>query len=179
MPELTHSLPPLTPAQLEEAEASLGIHLPATYRQFLLQHNGGRLQNWHFCYDAELAPDGFLPEEDSIEIETFFGIGSNGSATEPGNLLEKARACHQALAITGKFLPDNWIWIGQTVHDDELMLAVAGPDAGCLYLLYARDEYFADDFNSFFDAKGRLEYPEDLMISRDIQRFLNSAVQGS
>ena len=172
MIELQHPLPPLDAEQFARAEAELSCSLPESYRRFLLQSNGGLVSGWYFSYDPDLAPEGFLPAEDGIEIAEFFGIGEG----QPGNLLVKAKACHRELASAGKQLPENWIWIARSVHDDELFLAVSGRDAGSLYLLFARDEYFAEDFNELFDAKGRLEEPADLLISRDFQRFLHGAV---
>ncbi|HEY9841984.1 MAG: SMI1/KNR4 family protein [Candidatus Sericytochromatia bacterium] len=173
MLEFQHPLSPLDAGQLALTEAELDCSLPESYRSFLLQNNGGLVSGWYFSYDPDLAPEGFLPAEDGIEVAEFFGIGEG----QPGNLLTQARACHRELAKMGKHLPENWIWIARTVHDDELFLAVSGRDTGNLYLLFARDEYFAEDFNELFDAKGRLEEPADLLISRDFQRFLHGAVQ--
>lgn len=170
MPEAAKGL---SASSLAEAEATLG-ELPPAYRQFLLAHNGLK-PSGGFCYDSDLAPEGFSPTEDAIEVDVLFGVGASSQAQGTGDLLIQARACHQALAKDGKTLPAEWICVGRTIDDDELFLALSGPDAGCVYLLYARDEYFADDFAELFDAQGSLAYPEDLMLSRDFQRFLHSA----
>lgn len=164
----------LSHAALSAAESALGGELPPGYRQFLLAHNGLK-PSGGFCYDPDLAPEGFSPTEDAIEVAVFYGVGADSQARGTGDLLTQAKACHQALAREGKSLPAEWIRIGRTIDDDELFLALGGPDAGSVYLLYARDEYFAEDFAELFDAKGHLACPADLMLSRDFQRFLHSA----
>lgn len=166
------SLPALNEAALAAAEASLGTPLPESYRQFLLAHNGGLLEGMAFGYDPDLAPPGYDPGEDGIEVSELFGLGVGGP---PGNLLSQAKSLHLSLGAEGKHLPADWIWIGRTAHEDELFLSTSGKTAGAVYLLYARDEYFEEDFAELFDAKGKLAYPEDLMLSKNFSRFMASA----
>ncbi len=173
--KLSHSLTALNEAALQQAEASLGLNFPESYRQFLLNSNGGRLEDWRFGYDPDLAPEGYSFEEDAIEVSEFFGIGESTPSQQVANLLTQAKACHHALAAQGKHLPESWIWIARTADDDELFLSLSGPEAGSIYLLHARDEFFEEDFDELFDSKGQLEYPEDLKLSSDFQRFMHSA----
>lgn len=164
------SLPAVSDADLDAAAASLGQPLPESYRRFLLAHNGGRLEGWAFGYDPDLAPPGYDPAEDGIELSELFGIGDAASA-HPANLLIQAKALHQSLATEGKQLPADWIWIGRTAHEDEIFLSTSGKHAGSVYLLYARDEYFEEDFAELFDKQGKLAEPDDLMLSKDFGRF--------
>jgi cell wall assembly regulator SMI1 len=41
-PQIRDIEPPVSAAQLKAAEHALGVRLPAAYRAFLLQHNGGQ-----------------------------------------------------------------------------------------------------------------------------------------
>lgn len=176
--KLEHSLPALTEAALTSAESRLGCSLPESYRRFLRLHNGGFLNGWRFGYDPDLAPEGYSFAEDAIEISEFFALGESEDSKplkQPASLFTQAKACHTALAKSGKKLPDNWLWIARTSDEDEIFLSVAGADAGSVYLLHARDEFFAEDFDELFNAKGQLEFPEDLQIAADFQRFLSSA----
>ncbi|PKL80363.1 MAG: hypothetical protein CVV27_00530 [Candidatus Melainabacteria bacterium HGW-Melainabacteria-1] len=172
---LINAQPPLDAEALAKAEARLGVSLPESYRRLLRQHNGARLTGYAFGYDPDLAPQGYDPSQDGIEVSELFGIGV--AQAGPGNLLDLGWACHQLLAESGRHLPPEWIWIGRTEHDDELFLAVEGPLSGAVFLLYARDEFFEEDFEALFDAQGRLAFPEELMISHDIARFWHGAVR--
>lgn len=157
---------PLDSDRLAAFEAEVGP-LPAGYRTFLTHSNGGRATEMVCQYDSELCPDDYDPAFDGLEINEFFGLGTGERPLE-----NQARALHRQLAQENKQLPPEWIWIGSTVHDDALMLAISGAEAGAVFLLFACDEFFSEDFDALF-VRGRLE-TEDLLVSKDFTRFLHS-----
>ena len=55
--------PPITEADIDELEQTLGVELPASYRAFLLRYNGGRP-----------IPDGFGDDRFGSLMDSFFSV---------------------------------------------------------------------------------------------------------
>ena len=47
---------PLAPERLAQAEAAMGVTLPAGYREFMLEHNGGEPSKTDFVFAEETGP---------------------------------------------------------------------------------------------------------------------------
>lgn len=112
---MTTTAPPVNEKQVAELEAKAGVSLPAPYREFLLEHNGG------------------VPGRDRFEtrdgkVSSFVSKFAAISDTEEDNLLDEIRGITQAGQI-----PPNLIPIAVDPAEDRIVLSVSGPDVGSVY----------------------------------------------
>ena len=110
------AFPPTDEAAVREYEALIGHSLPADYREFLLNTNGGK-----------------QPEPESFRVETgeksmmsvFFPIGRRGTFYDLGG---------QFLTMRDE-LPGGVIPIGQDIGGNPICLAISGEDAGAVLFM--------------------------------------------
>src|SRR6185436_8431089 len=73
---------PLSPERLAAAERTMGVTFPAGYREFMLEHNGGKPSKRDFVFVEEKGPytdssvRGFYPIEDSgrLDLESKYKV---------------------------------------------------------------------------------------------------------
>jgi len=100
--------PLITDQDIKSFEKTIGGRLPASYRRFLLTHNGGRPEP-HFSKETPLA--------------AFYGIKAQEKYND---LLANYRRMH-------KWLPKEVIPIGGDVFGDKVCLAIKGKNRGKIY----------------------------------------------
>jgi len=72
-----NAYPPITPSALDAVEHRIGRPIPAAYRRFLLEHNGGWPEPGDFCItwaderQEQISVEWFLPvdTQDAIDLE--------------------------------------------------------------------------------------------------------------
>ncbi len=114
---LRRSLPPVSEAELNAVEKSLGVKFPKPYRDFLLTCNGG-----------EPVPDGFCRPEDkepSAYVQEFYEI----SDEEGCSLVEFFRSFKQG----HNWLPKSLMPIANDPGGSLICLSVSGKDKGSVY----------------------------------------------
>ncbi|MCP9488803.1 MAG: SMI1/KNR4 family protein [Solirubrobacteraceae bacterium MAG38_C4-C5] len=140
-PSFEEAAPPASEEQIVAAERELGVRLPAAYRAFLAEHNGGYLDPAHFDHEVlverlfSAGPTQVEELEDLVSVRrTYSGPGSDHDlpafllpvAGDPfGNLV-----CLSVESDTGESIVHLW--------DHE----VADPDAAHRSLGVAFDEFF-------------------------------------
>jgi hypothetical protein len=108
----------LTDSQINAAEKDLGRALPAEYRQFLLQYNGGRPE-----------PSDFVivdPRRGTTQIGTvryFLGI----------NTPEETENLDYVLGVFSDRMPSRIFPIARDPGGNFIVISSAGPDAGKVY----------------------------------------------
>jgi SMI1 / KNR4 family (SUKH-1) len=134
--------PPVQDVDLKKIEFRLGYPLPPEYRNFILQHNGGRP-----------VPHRFSTKDGKIEsgVKTFFPVADAGD-----NLLSEI----DDITLTGT-IPRNLFPIAIDPIENRLLLSGAGDDAGSVYYWswdeepddatcsYRYMRKIADDFDDF------------------------------
>ena len=115
--------PPCDLAQLEAFERTLpGGKLPADYRDFLLQWNGGDFKAF-----AAIA---FPLKDDWLEDDCGYVSGLAGLFNEENGL--DLRLCSNAYGFRAA-VPESYISIGDYGSWDQLCIAVDGADTGAIY----------------------------------------------
>lgn len=137
--------PPISEADVSAVERRLGIVFPAEYRDFLLTHNGGEVEplRFSFVYD-----DG---EPGDAEVTSFQSIGVEDGLNDLEGTVFFQR---DELDLPNHLIPIAFC------DEDEILLAVAGDDAGKVYLWYIIESGFdgshfqrvADSFQQFLKA---------------------------
>jgi cell wall assembly regulator SMI1 len=138
------AFPGASPEQIESVEAELGVELPADYRRFLQQHNGGDLE------------DNFLPPDADASARYLYSAGPN----DDDEIYDLATAA-------GFYAPDSpsdpeidpdYLPIGEDDGGNVICLKVRGEDRGAVYF-WAHDAFagtdpftrLADGFAEFFE----------------------------
>lgn len=120
LPEFFESYDPADAASLARFEAKLGQPLPDAYRRFLTEVNGGRPE-----------PAFFRASSGRVhELPIWYGLDET-VGEGPHNLMLRHRV--------GQLLfraPDSWICIARSWDGNLVFLALAGDDAGHLYLWF-------------------------------------------
>lgn len=151
MVRITDACTPVTESDIQAFETHLNARLPEEYRQFLMQHNGGKPEPR--CFPVDI--DGF-PNEDCI---TYFLCLSD---TEQDSL-------SKTLKIYRNRIPANLLPIALPVAVDLVCLSISGDDYGTVYFWdhnWEVTEYEPDYTNVHFVAHSFNEllnnlYPED------------------
>ncbi|MCC2672075.1 MAG: cell-wall [Armatimonadetes bacterium] len=132
-------------AEIAAFEGRCGFRLPADYRRFLLEQNGGERA-------AVLDPDAALMLDGCPRRHRFFSLGAAGvpitadvvdlghEAAEgwPELLLDLEAWVHWGRAAD---YPPELLPIAQVYHGELLLLRLAGEDAGAVYFAYDPDGY--------------------------------------
>jgi hypothetical protein len=111
--EFTPLFPPIHESDIEALEKQLQVRLPASYRNFLLEHNGG-----------ELSPNVFLisEREGNDNLRYLFGIGDDEDYSISGYM-----------EIYSGRIPDNFLAIGADDLGNLVCLSIKGDDVGKIY----------------------------------------------
>ncbi|MBA3856022.1 MAG: hypothetical protein C0507_03845 [Cyanobacteria bacterium PR.3.49] len=119
--KIKNSQTKLTAAEIEQLESHTCISLPADYKAFLLEHNGG-----------EPDPSDFVTRDGKVEsfVSCFLPI----SNLVEDNLLEEIEGISQAGQI-----PSNLIPIAIAAPDNRIVIAFKGKERGKVYY-WAWDE---------------------------------------
>lgn len=128
----TDRFPQPTAAEIAELEGRLGVELPADYREFLLQYNGGNFNE----------PD-IVPPEDDCPLDCLNCLWGIGATHESAEL-----ASPDKLVIFDDNFPCQILPIGYTLMGNMIILITHPEDNGCIALKKA----FSDD--TFFLAEG-------------------------
>ena len=146
------SFGPVTAAEIAVLERMLSIKLPAAYKDFLEQYNGGAIRPNSFRYmDVDSQQLGW--------IDSLYGIAEEANRY---SLLKNWKICR-------KNLPDRMIPIGEDGVGNYICISVAGSDIGKVYYMLHEwppedeDNLFliADDFNAFLESLFENEGLED------------------
>jgi cell wall assembly regulator SMI1 len=114
MPRFNTPNPVASESALRDFEATIGSELPADYREFLLQHNGGQPEDGVFS----------VPSWGTSVVQEFFGLG----ITRPGSSIEAA------LESVEEVLPEGVIPIGCEPGGVFLCIDLLGSKRGHIYL---------------------------------------------
>jgi len=127
---MTHIAPEISEEDLRLLEAEIPVTLPQDYRQFLLEHNGGRPE-----------PDSYplqgLAKNPYGAIQLFFGIGN---PVETSSILWNYRV------MEGR-IPPNLFPIACDNSGDLLCLSLYGDDAGSVVFW----DYYAEHYPPTYD----------------------------
>src|SRR5215475_2414181 len=111
---------PLAPGRLAQAETRMGVSLPAGYREFMLEYNGGKPSKRDFAFAEEAGPytDGsvrrFYPIEDSA-----------GSSLE---------SVHKVLCrVEPPRVPRDMLPIADDSFGNQICIGISGPRCGHVY----------------------------------------------
>jgi len=111
---------PLSPEQLAQAEKAMGVTLPAGYREFMLEHNGGEPSRGDFVFAEATGPytDG--------DIRKFYPI--DGSAV-------LSLEWEHKLYCGGKQprMPRDMMPIAGDSFGNQICIGVSGPRCGHVY----------------------------------------------
>jgi SMI1-KNR4 cell-wall len=124
-------------AQLADLERRIGLRLPADYRKFSLEFNGG------YFKEPEITPVGDGCPQDTLEI--MFGVGASHSEAELGRPVD--------LALFEDNDPLKIIPIGRTGMGGLIILDVAPGDGnGAIFLkrAFGNFHYLLDGIEAFF-----------------------------
>ena len=112
-----------SPELLHEFEASLALDcLPADYRDFLLQWNGGRFDpSLKIAFPLQDQDD----EDDCGRVFHFYGLFDAADDFDL-RLASNRYGFRQAV-------PRDYIPIGDDYHWDQVCISTSGSDAGCVY----------------------------------------------
>ena len=146
MIELRDAGPPLTEERLASFEREVGINLPAPYRRFLLQTNGGRPPLDKDGVDIEGLPGG------DASVQVFFRIGG---AVESSELAWNKETLSERI-------PNDRLAIACDSSGSVYCISLRGADRGAVLYCdlqsvafnYEVDPDFypvAPDFDAFFD----------------------------
>ena len=112
---ITNSFPPIGEAEVEKFEAKIGAALPASYRAFLLRHNGGTP-----------APKRFSTRDGKVESMVLRWLPL---AIPSGDDLINE---YDGFTLA-KQIPASMISIGQDPADNRILLAISGKFSGSVY----------------------------------------------
>lgn len=136
------SKPPLSPADIQQAELALNVQLPASYRAFLLRFNGGRTE-----------PSGLRIgwREDQVcgedwrtsSLSWLYSIGSERTS----NLVRSNTATFEGR------LPAGTLTIGTDSGGNQILLGVAAPVQGQV-LFWVKDHEVEDGETPGFENVG-------------------------
>lgn len=143
--DFTEPLPPASDDAIEEVEHSLGLSLPADYRGFLAEHNGGYME------------ENFLPPGDA-SVRYFYSAGLNDSKY----IDDLVSALHRL------YLPDvdlsyqlrtGFLPVGEDEGGNLVCLKAVGEDSGSVWL-WSHDaaldedpfERLSESFGEFFSS---------------------------
>lgn len=153
-PQITDSFPPLSEAEIQEAEKRLGFQLPESYRKFLLETNGGEPNPNHFETETAVGSSLFFA---GILLDDFGGRPSNLLTTyykKPGipsfflSIASDIFGNHVFLSLDGENRGSLYFWI----HDDPTMMD------GYENLLIDKLDFIASDFEEFINSFSHSEY---------------------
>jgi hypothetical protein len=116
--------PSLSVEDLAVLEQRLGRLVPARYRRFLLEHNGGRV--WQDAFSLEDQPGTSVPRG---FVWFFLGVDEEDPSCDLGKICERL----------GERIPPCLFPIAWTTHDDLICMASRGEDEGAIYLLVLDD----------------------------------------
>ena len=153
---ITHKLKPKnwTEEQFAKVETRLGSPLPADYRDFLLEHNGGDPTPSWFRY-----PTAGGKEADG----SILGFHSVDPRNQYGSELESWLGVMQDNKLPQGYVPIGWAaTTGNT--QDQLLLTITGDTAGTVWLWRDFDKPFRESrvhrlAGSFTELLERLDYP--------------------
>ena len=135
--------PPITEADIDELEQSLGVELPASYRAFLLRHNGGR----------PTPEDVFGDDHSGSVLNHLFAVKDDEDIY--------STIAHQRFAFEDRIPPDL-LPIGIDAGGNRVCMGITPKNHGKIYLWVMDDEagpgrkpwrrnirLIADDFDEF------------------------------
>lgn len=136
----------ISETDIAEAESAIGATLPADYRAFLLQYNGGEIEPALFRFTYQ--DDG---DDGEGEITSFQSIGADDP---PADLVSTVLFQRDELDLPKHLVPIAFC------NEDEVLLAVSGDDAGKVYYWYMIEsgfdgdhfEFIANSFQQFLDG---------------------------
>jgi hypothetical protein len=123
----SESGPPINAADVDAFEKAHDVKLPAEYRNFLLQHNGGRPEPNHLKLNMGGAP---MP----VYVDRLFSIPSGGNGEDE---LGDAIDIHRANDLPAQFAPIGTARISGEAGRGTLVLDTSGRKAG--RILFAND----------------------------------------
>lgn len=127
---ITGSLPPLHDVVLDGPQRELLDSLPADYRRFLEQHNGGELPEFALAFDTRVPFRTEKVDRPSRNdgVREFFGFRSSRDDEGPADLLER-RVLHDS----EEFLPAGIIAIAICAQSSLVCLSVRRNHFGRVY----------------------------------------------
>ncbi len=148
----------LAPEKVDALEKEFNLHLPADYRQFLLEVGGGIADTYH---EEEKNTIPVEDLNDSISVAALYGIGN-----QPAHC-----SIDKAMRDYSDEIPSNSVIIGCEYFGSYLVLECGGENAGvwfwddcCEYEATTEEfgVYFvADSFTEFINLLGgKLELPD-------------------
>ncbi|KZL15445.1 SMI1 / KNR4 family protein [Pseudovibrio axinellae] len=137
----------LDEAGLATLEKKLGLALPADYRSFLSQQNGGRPVPECFSF---LDDDG--PYSDSL-VDWFLSVGTD----DPSDLLD-----YCSMYVEDERVPSHMLPIAHDPFGNLILLSLSGDDAGAIYFWDHENEGDADYSNLNYIGKNLDHFLERL-----------------
>jgi hypothetical protein len=110
--------PKLDLTQIHALERQLGVKLPDDYRQFLVDHNGGRPSKRCFCIPGD---------SDIFWVDFFHSVDVH--LAEPSRQTATTTIAF-AHSVFGSMVPEDCLIIGTVAGDDLLLLRYRGKRAG-------------------------------------------------
>ncbi|MFC1597811.1 SMI1/KNR4 family protein [Planctomycetota bacterium] len=135
--------PEISEEDLAAVEHRLGVDLPADYRAFLLEHNGGE------PYPADFVCEGDDPGH-RLRVTRFLSVGiQEPGGCEPNDFESTVEFQRGELDLPRHLVPDGFVW-----DEDFLLLSVDGPDRGRVYFWFLIESgfdgtHFEKAFGSF------------------------------
>lgn len=122
--------------QFDDLEWRINVQFPASYRQFILEFNGG-----YFNDCGISSPDPQCPDDG---LRALAGIGASHLEAELGSLSD--------LSLFDDNTPAEIMVIGRTTCAGLIIMRVRYEDIGSIYLkqAYGGFYYLADDIGEFF-----------------------------
>ncbi len=143
---------PLTAAQIEEFEKSIGLEFPMPYKEHLLKYNGG-----------QCVPNVFVFEEASVEtsssVDWFLALYDGDS--------DSLRETVETYKLEEKRMPSHMLPIAHDPGGNLICISCGTKDYGFVYFWNHEDEV---DYSEAGDD----DYSNLYLIARDFDTFLNS-----
>lgn len=165
MIEITEAGEPLTEADIASFERILGFSLPKDYRDFLLEHNGGKPFPYWFSYLDENG------KEDRDGVGHLYGLGFSNPDYRN---LQKTRDC-----FSGR-IPFELLAVGDDPCGNQICVATQGKQFGQLFLWNHEDEHapptyrnvipLANSFTEFISALHEVQHDWETPIDIAIQK---------
>lgn len=127
-PEFIRSGPLLSEARLAEVEAQYGIRLPAAYRSFMLERNGGEPEPSGVCRKRRKTPE--------MNCDCLFSIDAEDDC-------ENWVSIYESMKVDEVVLPSRLIPIGDD-SGNRFLISVSGKDAGKVYW-WNHEDFFVPD----------------------------------
>jgi hypothetical protein len=164
--KITSAFKKIKKAELENFELAIGYPLPSVYKQFLLKHNGGRVDdNFFKTINGEI----------ETNIQFMFGI------TDEKNYDLMSNYAYFKTIHSGNLLPiamdglGNLILLTLDKENESVLLWIHDTDENPFFLI-------ANDFRSFFNCTNKSIIEQsafDVAISRqDVKYFRKRMLQG-